>query len=362
MTHNMLNVRQLCGRIIYSVTLLLISGVVFVQFLYPHRGLYAGINAYHRAKFMDMVEGRAYKPFVYRTLLPTTVRVLSAIVPAEYQKILEDHVVQNHALNQLFSALGWECQAALQYFMASVLMYLSLIGFGHSAVLLTQQTCNLPKDNKTRLIVATGSLLGVTFLFRYTSYIYDPPQLFLFTLALYLLSSDRIRLFFIVFVLCCLNKETAILLIPVFAIKHYRSGFDRRQYYSVIGSLIVIYLCVRAGVFLTFYNNPGSFVEFQFVHNVWWFTSGWKFTDVLFIGFLFFLIFFGWREKSYFLRVSFLSVLLPLVCLAMFLGYIDEWRGYYEAYALAFGLIVHSLLRVRETFRFNRKVVSNRYD
>lgn len=52
-------------------------------------------------------------------------------------------------------------------------------------------------------------------------------------------------------------------------------------------------------------------------------------------------------RKAYFLRASFVCVLLPLVGLALFFGYLDEWRGYYEAYPIALCLIADSLIRIR---------------
>jgi hypothetical protein len=38
---------------------------------------------------------------------------------------------------------------------------------------------------------------------------------------------------------------------------------------------------------------------------------------------------------------------VPLFGLCLVLGFIDEWRAYYEAYALGFGLILDSILRLK---------------
>jgi hypothetical protein len=58
------------------------------------------------------------------------------------------------------------------------------------------------------------------------------------------------------------------------------------------------------------------------------------------------LIFYGWPQKPRFLKMSFVMILPPLVIMALFLGYIDEWRGYYEAYPAAFGLAIDTMRRV----------------
>jgi len=51
-----------------------------------------GINGYERAMFPEMIYGTAWKPFVYRTLLPSAVRITGEIVPEEVRKSLTENV------------------------------------------------------------------------------------------------------------------------------------------------------------------------------------------------------------------------------------------------------------------------------
>ncbi len=57
------------------------------------------------------------------------------------------------------------------------------------------------------------------------------------------------------------------------------------------------------------------------------------------------LVFYKWDEKPDFLKIS-LSVLIPLVFLTFFLGYLDELRDYYEAYAALIIILSHSIAKL----------------
>ncbi|MFC2031597.1 hypothetical protein ACFLWA_12830, partial [Chloroflexota bacterium] len=54
------------------------SAFILLVFLKPSE-IYSGLNQYERSKFTEMVQGTAYRPFVMRTLLPTAVRLISAL-------------------------------------------------------------------------------------------------------------------------------------------------------------------------------------------------------------------------------------------------------------------------------------------
>jgi hypothetical protein len=329
-------------KIIYLGILILTASFLIWIFLVPS-WQHNGINGKHRAKFLDMIEGNAYKPYVYRMLLPTTIRIGSLIVPEDWSEAYTNLVEGRELLIHAFAILHWETRAAFLYLLASLFMLLCFVGFGHVVVLMLEQIYGLPRTISVRILISTVALLGLLPFFRYSSYIYDPPQLFLFTLALYYLSLFRIKSFFMVFTACCLNKETALLLIPVFGFTVSRSYASRRQFcYRLLG-LLFIYLAIKTGLTLYFLKNPGSFVEYQFKRNVDWIISGWSFINLAFFFILAVLVFFRWREKPFFLKTAFLCVFPPLVLLALFSGYVDEFRIYYEAYPLIFGLSLYSI-------------------
>jgi hypothetical protein len=281
--------------------------------------------------------------------------LVTFLIPAQYQQALTDLVQQNSLAKKAFKTFQWESEAAFQYLVASFLMLLCFMGFGHYVVKLTERVCNMPENGINRLLLVTGALVGLPPFFRYVSYPYDPAQLFLFTLALYFLAVHRTKPFFFAFVACCINKETAVLLIPIYCLTFRKQYSSHRQYWGTILGLIFIYVCIKATLTWYFNGNPGSFVEFHLLnHNIPLLTDGWTFTGLISSLGLAILIIYPWREKPTFLRFSFLCVLPPLVSFALIFGFVDEWRGYYEAYPIAFGLLVHTLLRLNDVFRQDR--------
>lgn len=329
----------------YLILLALVSGWILVVFLRPEPGS-VGINQYERSLFLDMVAGKAYRPFVYRTLLPTATRMVSDLTPQQVADAWSNAVRRNFYLTKLFARLKWETSAAYQYFVASLLMLMSFMGFAHWTSRLTLRVCDIGDTYRMRSSLAVVALLGLPAFFSYTAYPYDPPQLFLFTLALYLLASHRFVPFALVFGLCCLNKETAVLLIPVFALTNRRQMAPRQVLAALIG-LTAWYLLTRMLVAFAFRGAPGSFAELHLIdHNLRLLVSDWSFSSLAAWLIMATLLFYRWKQKPEFLRVSFVAVLAPLVLLSLFLGYLDEWRGYYEAYPLAFGLAVDTVSKL----------------
>jgi len=312
---------------------------VLATFLTP-TARHSGLNLYKETRFPAMVQGTAYRPFVSRTLLPTTVRALTAATPKAWREELAHLTERRPRLRRIFDILGWEYEGATRYYFAALLMWVSFIGFAHYTVALTCHQLEWSAGAAWRTTLGAAALLGLPALFKYSSFPYDPPQLFLFTLALNLLASERTRAFLVVFLLCCLNKETALLLIPIHAV--FRGGkVPKPKVYRESGFLIAGYLAIKGGLTWVFRGNPGSFVEFHLLdHNLAWLLGGWSVTEVIVILILVPLVFIRWNQKPPFLRIAFLGIVPILVFFALFIGFIDEWRIYYEAYPVVFGLTV----------------------
>jgi hypothetical protein len=307
---------------------------------------HVGINQYERSLFVDMVEGTAYQPYVHRVLLPLVVRGASALVPEDARASLASTIRRQHYLRRAFERLYWEPEQAHRYVVAALLMVLSYVGFAHFTARLAVASAGLPDTLRTRAAVGTAALLGLPPFFIYTSFPYDPPQLFLFALALFLLATRRAGAFAALFVACCLNKETAVLLIPIWALT-MRDALPRGRYVGGVAWLSICYLAIKLSLVATFRDNPGAVAELHGLdHNAHWLTRPWTLPDVVSWSTCGFFFFFRWGEKPRFLKTAFLCILPPLVVLAFFLGYIDEWRGYYEAYPVVVALAADTVRRL----------------
>lgn len=338
--------RALLGRTLYVIVLGAVSAYVLLVFLRPS-GRHIGINQYERALFLEMVAGTADRPFVSRMLLPVVVRISSALAPEVTHAFFRNLVEQSGDLRFLFRVFGWERQAALQYVIATLLMLVAFMGFGHTGAKLTLLTCGIRDRRRLYSTLFAVTLLALLIpFFKYASYIYDPPQLLLFTMALYFLANAQLRAFVTIFVLCCLNKETALLLIPIFALG-YRQQMPRRRYFGMLAGLSAVFGATRLLTTLAFRPNAGSLVELHVTdHNLPWFLGEMTATNVIVFMSLLVLLLYRLKEKDRFLRIAFACTLPSLVILTLFLGYIDEWRDYYEAYPVGFAMIVDSLRRL----------------
>lgn len=292
-----------------------------------------------------MVQGTAHRPYVYRTLLPTLVRQITGLTPQQYR---DDYNNKLTRYNAVWQKLGWEPSAVFEYTIALILMLACFAGFAHYGTKFTIKICGLGETWPNRMLLATSLLLCLPAFFRYTSFIYDPPQLLLFSMALYFLSCSRLGAFILTFYFCCINKETAILLIPIYAVMEYNNRLSTRRYRLILFALIAGYLFIKTGISYVFRTNPGVFLEFHLLDNIGLLTRGWSFTDLVTLFIIILLVFYGWTEKPRFLQVSFLCLFPPLLAAAFLFGFVNEWRDYYEVYPVVFAMIIDSLQRLND--------------
>ena len=316
------------GHAVYYVALVLLIIFDFFKFI-----LSPGIDQYEKAFVKDMVYGSAYKPFVYRALLPGAARIITGLVPEE----LKSKIIQLGLL-----VPGWDGAFAVEYWVVCVLMFLSLLGFVFSLRFLFNSLYQ-PSEWAIRLITIT-SLSFLPGFFLYVNYIYDFSTLFLFTLGLALLARGNWNLYLLVFFFGCLNKETIVLLIPVYFIYWWKSRqLFAKRFVLLLAAQIAIFSFIRGSLVWIFRDNPGSSVEFHLIeHNLPLLLSYIPFETMLAIFFPLLLVFHQWHEKPYFLRIS--SLILPvLLGLTFFFGYLDELRDYYEAFPVYLLLAFQSI-------------------
>ena len=93
--------------------------VTFVFIVHP------GVDGYRRAMFGEMVDGTAHRPHVYRTLVPTGIRLLSSVTPDS----LKERLIGLVKDTRLFSKLGWDVERIPEYVIATLVFFACFLGF-----------------------------------------------------------------------------------------------------------------------------------------------------------------------------------------------------------------------------------------
>lgn len=304
-----------------------------------------GIDVYERARFADVVYGRAHRPFVERVLLPGTVRVATALIPSGARAQLREAMAKDLQVKGFLRRKQWGAEHLPEYAVALVLMYAALVGFAFALRWLAKGL--FPSSPLRQDAAVVLGLAGLVPCFYYASYLSDFPGLFLWTYALGLMLRGRWRTFLVVFVLGCLNKETFALMPLVFAVRFWRfKKMGRKEYWTLLGVQVAIFAAIKVALAYAFRGNPGSAFELHWEdhtlalmdhlvrRNGSWLVAAWLFGAAL--------AFLRWKDKPRLLRQAIL-VLPVLVALTAAFGFLDELRDYYEAFPVLVLMLVHTL-------------------
>jgi hypothetical protein len=240
--------------------------------------------------------------------------------------------------------LGWETEYIFEYFVALVFMFGCFFGLAFALRYLIRLFYDYPSFVEE--LAPVGGLMILPVFFKYYSYIYDPCTLFLFTLAVGLMATRRYSLFYLIFLLATFNKETSILVAALFFMQEFRvmrkSSLARHMLLQVS-----IWIAVRGLIMFLFRSNEGSLFEFHLLRNLELIHSPRHLIYfILVIGVFVTLLRHGWAEKPVFLRNGLFVTLVPLILLALFFGWVDELRDYYEAYPFLFLLCLPAIVDI----------------
>lgn len=307
--------------------------VTMVFFVYP------GVDHYSRARFKDMIDGKASKPFVLRTLVPTTVRLVVGAVPQSAAPRLRAALFPN----TFTRAMGWTGDAVLEYYATFAICAISFLSAAVALrwlLMATYRTSLLVED-----LAPVGAMGLVPGFFRANNYIYDPMTLATWAWATVAIVARNRTAYYIFFCLALLNKETALLLIAVFAVREYRL-LPRRTLAAHVAAQVVLWGLVRGAVLYIYRDNPGLPLEFHLVdHNLPLLGRPVRLVAFLaVIGFWTWMIGSGWSGKPAFVRRGFLIAFIPMAVMVLLFGFMDEYRDFYEVYPLMFLLMLPTVL------------------
>lgn len=316
------------SKALYWLLVLLIALCVFVYFLRT-----SGIGVNGKATFEMSLSGTAYRPYVYRMLLPAAANFLSPLVDGttalrlgvRSEAVLGDRFFRARLNGRIYPR---------QVVLILIMMYLSLVGFAVSMWFFIR---DLGYGRRIRYLAPPALLLASTVFFGF-GYMYDLTVLFLFSLALWLMLREQWGWYLLVFALGTLNKETTIFLLLVFAL-NFLGRMPRGRCLTLGAAQLAIYALIQAGLRYRFRNNPGGFVEWHFTDQVA------KFQDIAVsapwllglwgvgLAIIALVVIYKWKDKPAFLRLA-LSILPFLLVLSIFWGFPLEIRNMYEVFPI----------------------------
>ena len=277
----------------------------------------------------DMIHGTAAKPFVLRTLVPSTVRVVREAIPDPVARRLWLKILRRHPrLTRALPALEWEEEFLLEYLIAAGVMYACLLGFTAAARALYAELH--PGSAWRRDLFPLAVLLGLPFFFDVGShFLYDFATLLFSAWCLLLMERRRWPLFYAALALSLFNKETAALVTIVFAARFLREMPRRTWLIHLVGQ-VALAGAVRAFLFHAYRANLGPAMQWNLRKNL--ILAGERGVDVptaVFFGVLLVAVAVRWRAEPRLARAA-LATAPPLTLAYFTVGIYGEIRIFYE--------------------------------
>jgi hypothetical protein len=268
------------------------------------------------------LNGDAYRPFAYRQLIPTLIRGIEAIAPSSLAQSLDRWGLQIEALTGVTTGINNQYPGAI--FWLALLQAVSLAGYVWVG---SRLYCEIFPNTKLQPYVAPLLLLLLDpFLGQKLGHVYDFSVLFFMSSLILAMFEERHGLYFCLFALACLNKETAVLACFAYSVVFWgRLSF--KNWVLAVAGQIMIFAAIYAFLRFLFKDNVGSGMEIWILQ----FFPYWLDHPVRFVAFaaLGISLFYRWGDKPLFLRQTAIMI-LPHLGLMVLGAKPGELRNTYE--------------------------------
>jgi hypothetical protein len=329
--------------LVFLLVYVVLSSFVMLHFLSSSR---LG-DAFGRTRYDAMLEGKAWKPFAYRVLIPRATNMITAATPEALRDWV--HFSAETALagsDTVRVYLPWLAEiyrgpTTYPRIVTTLLIYACLWGYIWALFRLAHAL--FPRQPAVHWFAPVFGLLVIPSFSWQWLYIYDIPLLFFATACFYAMATRNLLLYLVFFLLACLNKETTIFILMFFAL-WFAGRMPKTQFALLLLAQFAIYLSIRLATVYIFKDNIGFHLENNVVQVLSrdLFAKS-KFFMILSVSFFFFLLTFRWMDKPLFLKYGFF--LLPPFFVAYVLhGWPGEYRVFFDVMPLLILLGVHTLI------------------
>jgi len=266
------------------------------------------------------------RPFVYRVLIPFLARAL--------EKITGIHAVYCMVFLVVLSSIG--------LFYSLKYLYKSFLENEEYARLFSFVGCEL-----TLLLI----LIGVK--------PYDIATAMFFALSFGLLARGKFNLYYLLFVIASINRETTFLL-SLFFIVYFFGRIPFGQYCFGVIYQGLAYLIVKIIIMNIYANVPGTPLQWRPLEVITGYVDKPIWFAVFFLIFFLVLLVFSvyqWNDKPMFLRVAFSTIFPVQLILHILLGYSYEIRVFAEIFPIIFMLCAWSIQTINHQVRLPRPQV-----
>lgn len=305
---------------------------------------------------MDLPRALSYsadKPFVYRLLVPHVVNLIAESVPHSGQMWLlsKFHFSSRHEspyfISDYLRTPEYEFQGLLIILIGAVSLATYL------AILFMIGRKLYPKDINAALLFPLAGVFALEPFVMPRYYYYDFPTLAIWAGCYYAVYCKSLRAYFACFVLACLNKETAALLIPYFLICSRYLELRAKKLAILIGAQLL--MCALNFSFLSYhfsYSTKSALQDHLRENIVTQMFAGYNLeTYTMFFG-LIFILRLGWQYKPFVFKAP-LALFPFFYVLYRWGGCCIEWRVFYELFPAFVTLAVISLIDLRLYTRGN---------
>lgn len=219
----------------------------------------------------------------------------------------------------------------IHYGLASMLfMGISGVLFTFSLVYMLQTLSRVRRVEIIALLILSVYLI----LFMYHQKPYDLLMASFFTLALTYMAQRKLWMYFFVFILACITKETAILLLPLFLVF---IGFQ----WKYIGIHLILFVGIQGVIRYIFRDVPGLGMWFDPLGNLFGHLQTRALIDILCLMGCLFFIYRHWQFQHPFLRASAIVLVPIFLFLYGIAGRPFEYRSMVEIYSTISLLLIN---------------------